>query len=203
MPLRKTLVPLLVLLLFPAVCPAETDTFISVADADIWEYTPDDNRGDEQYFQVGCGGAGYWRNSLVRFDLAPISGATVNSAVLRLMVVDYWGDFPTDEVFIARNADYWEEMTVTWNNRPNIAEVDPIPAPGICDWWEIDVTAWVQGMADGTLDNYGFQIYQNDTDYAGFTMRSREMSDPPELFVDYTPMDLQNETFASIKALYR
>lgn len=201
--LRRVAVPVLFLVLFPAAAAAETDTFISTADADIWEYTPDTNRGDSQYFQVGCCGSGFWRNSLVEFNLVPISGATVHSAIIRLMVVDSWGDFPTDEIFIARNGSGWDEMTVTWNNRPAMAETEPIGAPSSTGWWEIDVTPWVQDMVFGILPNHGFHIYQNDTDYAGFTMRTRDGSAAPELVVDYTPMALQNSTFGSIKALFR
>lgn len=203
MVLRKVAVPVLVLVLFSAVAAAETDTFISSADADIWEYTPDTNRGSEQYFQVGCCGSGFWRNSLVEFDLVPISGATVHSAVIRLMVVDAWGDFPTDEIFIARNGSAWDEMTVTWNSQPGMAETEPIGAPSSYGWWEIDVTPWVQDMVFGILPNHGFHIFQNDKDYAGFTMRTREGTESPELVVDYTPVNLQNTTFGSIKALFR
>lgn len=198
----KITVPvLLTLFLFPAVSSADTNTFFSTADADIWEFQPDTNRGSDQYFQVGCGGAGYLRNSLVRFDLSGISGATVNSAVLRLMVVSSAGDFPSDDIYLARNGDDWNEMTVTWNNGPALAEVMPIAAPSVLDWWEIDVTAWVQDMVSGTVQNYGFQIYQNDTDYAIFSMTTRENIDVPELVVDYTSVILQNSTFGSIKSL--
>lgn len=201
--LRKVAIPVLVLVLFPAVAAAETDTFISSADADVWEYTPDTNRGSNQHFQVGCCGSGFWRNSLVEFDLSSISGATVNSAVIRLMVFDSWGDFPTDEIFIARNGSAWDEMTVTWNSQPGMAEVEPIAAPSVLGWWEIDITSWVHDMVNGALPNYGFHIFQNDKDYAGFTMRTREGTVAPELVVDYTPVTLQNSTFGSIKALFR
>jgi len=193
---------IIVLLLLPAVSGSDTVTLYATADADVWEFQPDTNKGADQYFQVGCGGAGYLRNSLVRFDLSTISGVTINSAVIRLFVISSAGDFPSDEIYLARIGNDWDEMTVTWNNSPALAETIPITAPSVLDWWEIDATAWVQDMADGTVPNYGFQIYQNDTDYAIFAMTTRENVDVPELVVDYTPSALQNSTFASIKALF-
>lgn len=199
----RALFPVLFLVLFPAVSAADTVTFISTADADVWEFTPDTNRGSEQYFQVGFCGSGYWRHSLLRFDLSGISGATVNSAVIRLMVVSSWGAFPSPHIYIARNNNDWDEMTVTWNNKPAFVDWESVVAPSSYDWWEIDVTSWVQDMVNGTLPNYGFYIHKIDTSYAGFSMRTREGIQPPELVVDYTPVDLQNSTFGSIKALFR
>lgn len=135
--------------------------------------------------------------------MSAISGATVNSAVIRLMVFASWGPFPTIEIYIARNDSDWDEMTVTWNNKPSFAEYAAVVAPSSYDWWEIDVTSWVQDMVNGTLPNYGFYILKNDMNYAGFSMRTREGVQPPELVVDYTPVGLQNSTFGSIKALFR
>ncbi|MFO7949322.1 MAG: DNRLRE domain-containing protein [Candidatus Fermentibacteraceae bacterium] len=200
----RAIIPALMLVLLPAGSPAEQVTLYPSDDADVWEYSPDDNRGDKQYFQVGCGGSGFRRNSLIKFDVSSISGAVVNSATIRLMVVQSWGDFPTDELYLALHNDDWEEMTVTWNNRPAYADTMPIAAPSEeFEWWEIDVTDWIQSMAYGIDPNYGFQIYQSDTDYAGFGMRTKEGTVPPELVVDYSQNSFQAATFAGIKALFR
>lgn len=193
----------LLLISFPFSSAADQVTLYSSDDADVWQGFPDNNRGAEQSFQVGYDGSGFWRNALIKFDVSSISGTVINSATIRLWVINSWGDFPTDEIFIARNSSDWEEMTVTWNNKPGFIEWIPISAPSVIDWWEIDVTDWIQDIVDGTDPNYGFQIYQDDTDYAGFSMRTKEGVLDPELVVSYSPSDLQATTFGSIKALFR
>ncbi len=200
--LKKTVLTVFILVIFTSIAFADQETLYPTDDADVWQYIPDTNRGTEQGFQVGCCGSGYRRNSLIKFDLSSYSGATVNSAILRLWVYSSFGEFPTDSIYITRNNADWDELTVTWNNKPGYAEDTPIIAPSIYDWWEIDVTDWVQDIVDGTDPNYGFQIYKDDTDYAGFSMRTKEGSIDPELVLDYTPAALQATTFGRIKSLF-
>ena len=38
-----------------------------------------------------------------------------------------------------------------WNNKPGLAEFNPITAPSIFYWWETDVPGWVQDIVDGTI----------------------------------------------------
>jgi len=190
------------MVMLAGIATADTATLNPSDDADVWQYIPDTNRGTEQGFQVGCCGAGYWRNSLIKFDLSSYSGATVNSATLRLWVYSSFGDFPTDNIYIARNDADWDELTVTWNNSPSLAGIALITAPSAYDWWEIDVTGWVQDFVEGSFPNYGFQILQNDTDYAGFSMRTKEGTIDPELVLDYTLVSLQSTTFGRIKTLF-
>ena len=200
--LKKTVLTVLVLVIFASIAIADQDTLYPSDDADVWQYLPDTNRGTELSFQVGCGGSGYYRNSFIKFDLSAYSGATINTATIRLMVFASWGDFPTDEIYIARNNADWDELIVTWNNRPGFNMKTLIPAPSILDWWEIDVTDWVQDFVDGTEPNYGFQIFQDDTDYAGFAMRTKEGTIAPELVLDYEPVSLEHTTFGRIKSLF-
>ncbi len=200
--LKKTILTVFILVIFTSIAIADQETLYPTDDADVWEYIPDSNRGTEQSFQVACCGAGYWRNSLIKFDLSSYSGATVNSATLRLWVYSSFGDFPTDNIFISRNDADWDELAVTWNNKPGMIEHGSITAPSAYDWWEIDISYQVQDILDGTNPNYGFQIYQDDTDYAGFSMRTKESTIDPELVLDYTPAALQSTTFGRIKSLF-
>ncbi len=200
--LKKTVFTVFVLVIFAGIANADSVTLNPTDDADVWQDMPGTNRGSQQSFQVGSISSGDWRNTLIKFDLSAYSGAIVNSAVLRLWVFASFGDFPTDEIHIARNNADWDELTVTWNNKPGFAEITPIIAPSIYDWWEIDVTDWVQNIVDGTDPNYGFQIYQDDKDYAGFSMRTKEGTIDPELVLDYTPAALQATTFGRIKTLF-
>ena len=201
--MKKTFLTVFILVIFTSIAIANQDTLYPTDDADVWQDTPGTNRGSEQNFQVGCISSGYWRNSLIKFDLSPYSGATINNATIRLMVFTSWGDFPTDEINISQNNADWDELTVTWNNKPGFAEYVPITAPSILfEWWEIDVTGWVQDIVDGTDPNYGFQIYQDDTDYAGFSMRTKEGTVDPELVLEYVPSSLEPTTFGRIKSLF-
>ncbi len=200
--LKKIVLTVFILVTFSSIAIADQDTLYPSDDADIWQYVPDTNRGTELGFQVGCGGSGYYRNSLIKFDLSAYSGATVNSATIRLWVFGSFGDFPTDNIYITRNNADWDELIVTWNNRPGFSVKTLITAPSTYDWWEIDVTDWVQDFVDGTEPNYGFQILQNDTDYAIFNMGTKEGTIDPELVLDYTPAALQATTFGRIKSLF-
>ncbi len=200
--LKITVLSIFILVIFASVAFADQDTLYPTDDADVWQDVPDLNRGTEQNFQVGCISTGDWRNVLIKFDLSAYSGATIINATIRLMVFASYGDFPTDEIYICTNGTDWDELTVTWNNKPGLAEFNPITAPSIFDWWEIDVTGWVQDIVDGTDPNYGFQIIKDDTDYAGFTMRTKEGTISPELVLEYVPVSLERTTFGRIKSLF-
>ncbi len=200
--MKEIILTVFILVIFTSIAIADQATLNPTDDAAVWMDMPDTNKGTEQAFQVGCISSGDWRNSLIKFDLSAYSGATINNATIRLMVFASWGDFPTDQILIARNDADWDELTVTWNNKPVFSESIPVTAPSIIDWWEIDVTDWVQDIVNGTDFNYGFQIYQNDTDYAGFTMRTKEGTIGPELVLDYAPSSLESTTFGRIKTLF-
>ena len=200
--LKKFVVTFLCLAVFAGAAIADQVTLYPTDDAAVWIYTPDTNKGTEQSMDVGCDISGNWRNSLIKFDLSSYSGATINNATIRLWVFYSWGDFPTDQIFIARNNADWDELTVTWNNSPGFAESSSITAPSTLGWWEIDLSNWIQDIVDGTDPNYGFQIYQDDTDYAGFAMRTKEGTVDPELVMDYTPSALEATTFGRIKTLF-
>ena len=201
--LKKTVLTVFILVIFASIAIADQATLNPTDDSDAWQDMPDTNRGSEQNFQVGCISTEQWRNSLIKFDLSPYSGVIINNATIRLMVFASWGDFPTDEIYIARNNADWDELSVTWNNKPGFAAFTPITAPSILfEWWEIDVTGWVQDIVDGTDPNYGFQIFQDDTDYAGFSMRTKEGTIDPELVLDYVPASLESATFGRIKSLF-
>lgn len=201
--LKKTVLTVFILVVFASVAIADQDTLYPTDDADVWQGSPHLNRGTEQSFQVGCISSSFWRNALIKFDLSTYSGAIINNATIRLRVFASWGNFPTDDILIATNDTDWDELTVTWNNKPGFAEVSPITAPSILfEWWEIDVTGWVQDIVDGTDPNYGFQIFQDDTDYAGFSMRTKEGTADPELVLEYVPASLESATFGRIKSLF-
>jgi len=200
--LKKIVLTVFVLVIFTSIAIADSAILYPTDDADVWQDTPADNRGTEQYFQVGCISSGDLRLSLIKFDLSSYSGVTVNDATIRLMVFSSWSTFPTDGIYICRNDADWDELSVTWHNKPNVAAFTPLTAPSILDWWEINVTGWVQNIVDGTDPNYGFQIIQVSGDYEGFTLRTKEGTISPELVLEYVPVSLENTTFGRIKSLF-
>lgn len=196
---------LIVVLLVASVSVAIADmvTLYPTDDSDVVQGYPDTNYGSDIDLTVGYHSSFGWANTLIKFDLSSYSGTTISSAYLRLYVYEALGDFPTDEIYNARNDADWDEATVTWSNKPGFAEITSITAPSTYDWWVIDVTSWVQDMVDGTDPNYGFQIFQDDTDWATIHMRSKEYTDNhPELVLDYIPVGIQSTSIGSIKAIF-
>ena len=200
--LKKTVLTVFVLVIFTSIAIADSAILYPTDDADVWQDTPDVNRGAEQNFQVGCISTSDWRNVLIKFDLSAYAGATINNATIRLKVFSSYGAFPTTDILIARNNADWSELTITWNNKPASVGSYSITAPSVLDWWEIDVTGWIQDIVDGTDPNYGFQILQNNTNYAGFLMFTKESPVRPELVLDYEPVSLEHTTFGRIKSLF-
>ena len=189
------------LLLSACVSLADQVVLVPTDDADVWQFQPDSCLGSAQSFQVGFF-AQYRRNSLIKFDLTPYFGETVNSAVLRLYVLSAYGEFPADGICISRNDANWDELSVTWNNRPGETDSRPIDSPlELEQWWEIDVTEWVQDIVSGASPDLGFQICQNDDDYSGFAMTTSEGVYIPELVLDLSPSVLLSSTFGGIKVL--
>ena len=180
---------------------ADSASLLPTDDSYVMEYNPVDNYGSESKFVVGYQNG--WVNSLMKFDLSPYSGATINDAYIRLYVFRHGGAFPTDEIRITMNNADWDESTVTWSNKPGFNGSIDLVAPGIIGWWDVYVTDWVQAIVDGTEPNYGFQVYKNDTDNDYFFIYSKESStNRPRLEIDYTLSDLQPATLGSIKRMF-
>jgi len=181
---------------------ADSVSLYSNGDAHVWQYDPNSNCGSSTNLTVGY--VNGWSNTLIGFDLSPLYGATVNSAVLWTYVWNSQGAFPTSQIYIARNTSDWDQSTVTWNNKPGYSGAIPITAPSILDWWSVDVTSFVQDFVSESHPNYGFQIYKGNALDDSFYLRSSEhASNYPVLIINYTPMHLENTTFGAIKAMFR
>ena len=180
---------------------ADSASLLPTDDSYVMAYDPAYNFGSDTKFVVGYQNG--WVNSLMKFDLSPYSGATINDAYIRLYVFSHGGAFPTDQIKITMNDADWDESTVTWNNKPGFNGQIDLVAPGIIGWWDIYVTDWVQAIVDGTEPNYGFQVYKNDSDNDYFFIYSKESStNRPRLEIDYTSSDLQPATLGSIKSMF-
>lgn len=96
----------------------------------------------------------YERHIWLKFDLSEIpSGATVNSVILR-MHISLFGPLATNKVgvFLCSNSA-WQEMTVTWNNCPEITgqPIDTIYVGAGDSDYDFDVTSAVKGKSVVTL----------------------------------------------------
>jgi hypothetical protein len=173
------------------------DTFVS-------ENYPDTNYGSREYVTIG-----YINGSvitLIEFDLSIYAGTTINWANLYLRVYAHGGAFPTDNRYIAFNDTGWDEGTVVWNNRPGIIDPTPISGPSTYDWWIIDIADWVQDIVDGTVDNYGFQIYKYNSISDWFSMHSKEYGTStyhPKLIFDFEETAIESASLGNIKAAFK
>lgn len=112
-------------------------------------------------------------------------GATLVSATFYIYVNAANGE----TIYIHRVSDEWDESTVTWSNFGG--EFDPaVIASFVADdigWRSADITTLVADWLDGTYDNYGILIDQQDQNFPRASYFSREFgSNNPYLEICYT-----------------
>lgn len=166
---------------------SRTVSLFSVADADVRENNPTQNRGTNSTMAVKSSNT---RRSFVRFDLSSIlGGSDVTSATLTLCATVVPGSIRTYKVH--RVTASWSEMDITWNNQPSVAgesNTAATPASPACMTWT--VTADVQTWVDGTANN-GWRVNDGDeaTGNAQTQIRTREeevvTTERPKLEVNY------------------
>lgn len=200
MNIQKYVVILVLLML--NIASAEVDVVNPTDDSYVVQPSPDENHGDSNTLNTGLMVGGQIL-SLIKFDLSPYSGATINDAELNLYVFLILP--PMNGFTIARNEHNWDEGSVTYNNMPSINDYYGIVEPNPEEWWEIDVTAWVQDVADGTHYNYGWRLTAFSIIYHKVFAYSKEYSNSnfwPYLLIDYTPSSMESASFGEIKATF-
>jgi len=169
------------------ISPPTDDSFVA-------EDSPDSNYGSSTYLAITDRDTAIAR-VFIRFDLSSIpSGATIDLAKVRLYYYNYsYTDPVNKETLIYRVTGSWSESSITWNNQPSYASdfTSSTNMPSSYGWVEWTVTDDVQGMVDGTYDNYGWCIrFYNETlstDYSYVYFYSKEYDGyDPELYVEYT-----------------
>ena len=120
--------------------PPPTVTLVATEDSFITERYPDENRGDRLDIRLANRHT-YGNRRLrgyVQFDLAQIpSGVDVESAILSLFYYD--GD--AYDIEVQRVFGTFDEMAITWNDRPGIAGSPRVfPGPYPIGWIGLDVT---------------------------------------------------------------
>jgi hypothetical protein len=175
-------------------------------DAGIWEANPDTNYGDYEYFWVGYDGG--YAFSLKKFNgLDAYAGATVTYAELNLYCYDEWGILG-DGNRVLRIDGSWDEVTVTWNNRPPYESTmwEAFNAPTVDDWLSVDVTAMVQSWLDGSYPHYGFYIRCPQTAAGGWYFYSGESTEDilrPYIYMEYEYTGVAPASLGEIKANFR
>ena len=172
------------------VMPVSAVTLSSDGDSTLRELSPSSNEGNKPLLSTKST-IGDRCRALVHFDFSTIpSGATINSATLRLYIPP-WNHCGIDGTHnVHRIEGEWTETGVTWNNQPSI---NPTPTDSKSTgtatnvWIEWDVTSDVQDFVGDTY-NYGWMVKYAEEGTAGKCVlyASRESSPEPELVVEYT-----------------
>lgn len=168
-------------------------------DAYISEYYPDTNFGDRYYlFANRFQGCGDEYKSLMKFDLCagcntvPPNSCIVH-ATLKLWV--YRNEVPVNEttdLCVYPVVQYWNELGVTWNNRPNVNFSDSY-CTSVCpdevnQWICINVTDLVRQWYTGCVVNDGILIKCDEPYDSLLGFYSREYEDStywPRLSICY------------------
>lgn len=168
--------------------------FTPEKDAYIAQYYPDINFGDVPYLYTnryqGCNDE---YQSLIKFDLCSLgcnqipSNSEINPTRLYLKI--YRNEIPhTTRLYAYRIMQYWDENTVTWNNKPM---VDYSQAVGHVDidagyfgWVNMELNYnIVQKWYNGYYRNYGLLLKCEEPCDSLIGFYSREFYNP-----DYWPM---------------
>jgi len=173
-------------------------------DTYAYSYYPDDNYGGRDDMHWGCGTTAAWATFIEFTGLndSQYQGATVNSAALYLNIYAFGSG---GQFRLGACSSHWEEYTLTWNTMPPVHESYVSDYPTTTGWLVLDVTSYVQNWLDGTWDNQGFALYDNDGDEFASARTSDYTDDPslcPKLVLDYSGAAVEEATWGEIKAAF-
>jgi len=127
--------------------------------------------------------AGLNRHIFLKFDLSSLT--SVSSAKLRL-----FGNFTaasgTSPVTVhAEDTDSWTETGLTWNSQPAVGSaVVTVPVGLTAQYWEWDLTAFVQGQISSGQHTMSLELQNDSTTSDPVNFNSREASsNGPQLVV--------------------
>jgi hypothetical protein len=131
-----------------------------VEDANVAENGPDNNDGNPNTIWVGTYGG--VERGLVKFDLSSIP--TGSHLIIANLDMEYEmraggsSPVPTFNITVYRNSAAWDELSVTWNSRPSIAEAYGSASFSTFGSKTFDMINLVQAWVDGTYPNYGVTL---------------------------------------------
>jgi pimeloyl-ACP methyl ester carboxylesterase len=175
--------------------------YSGVEDTHIDAYSPNRNYSASSPLRAGYKQR---RASLVKFNVAPIpQEAVIESATLQLYADGWSGNgVPLSVYYITRtnviSEVTWEAASASqqWG-QPGCEDTSTdrraspeasVAVNRIDRWWEFDVTAVVQGWADGSLANNGLLLRGDSSyssDYINFSSSEAVLADRPKLVVTY------------------
>lgn len=163
-----------------------TTVLQAASDVQVWESAPDANRSSYAY--LGTGGTTPARRiSYLYFNRPFPLGATIVSATLRVYQRGVAaGGSRTLQAALVTSA--WKRESVTWNTRPSSGTSSSSAAQGNGGTsgrlWEIDVTARMQAVADGTAW-FGLSLASSNTTLLSF-FNTDDADYPPTLEVEFS-----------------
>lgn len=163
----------------PSPTPGGTSvfTFLPVADAHVLSTTATTNYGS--FTQLLVDGKPI-TTTYVRFDLSPIAGKTITSAVLRIRITNTSASMQNVKDVINNT---WSESGITYNTRPALGTaITTINGGQSGTFKSIPLTAYVAGKA-GQLFSLGIDSTGND----GFDFYSKEratITERPTLIIE-------------------
>ncbi len=135
-------------------------------DAFVHQGSRDANHGSEDRLEIrACYGGGTedWElASLIRFDLSALpENVYIASADLYLYYYGHEDNDPAGrQLTVYSLNDAWDEDIITWDDRPRNAgkKTSTTKIPTKYGWMQWDVTADIQEYVEGTWENYGWQV---------------------------------------------
>ena len=123
--------------------------------------------------------------SLAASQVVIPAGVTLESATFNVYVFT-----PNDQLTTLHSiTSVWDELTVTWNNFGGSYDPTVIGSftAGAIGWYSVDVTSLVNAWIDGSVENFGILLDQDQTEFYIMAMNSRENgANHPYLEICYT-----------------
>jgi hypothetical protein len=176
--------------------PAGANTYSplnSVADDFVDSYNPNLNNGSGSGLRAGILNSPYTEyQAYLRFDLSGIpSDQKITNISLKLYDYDYQGTSGKIISVFAVSNDTWNEMTLTWNNKPgyNASYQANQSITGTGQYFTWDISTF-KDFCSGSDKLLSVVVIATDDPYYSFNFYSREGFNKPYLTVETSPVPL-------------
>jgi len=181
-----------------------------IEDAFVCDCAPNvtnPNAGPDHLYQGQIGNC--FCQTFIRWDLSGLADdLTILEAKMMFYCISTSGS-PSGNSAFYRIIESWDENTVTHNNQPNHDASGPVYStwPTAGEWFEIDITNFMQGWYDGSYDNFGVYCHSKDTTSTCCphypSSNSPDSQYWPKLYNEYTSSAVEAESVGVIKGNYK